>query len=291
MMEACGGANHWYRELMKLGHEVKLIAPQFVKPFVKGNKNDKQDARAIAEAASRPEMRFVNPKSLEQQNWQSLLRSREGCVEMRTKLCNQIRGLLAEYGVVVPKGVNKLRSCLPGLFDRGEGSELPNSFKELLENQYNLLLVLSEQIAGYDLALSRVAKGSDVCCRLMTIPGVGEISSVALVSAIGEGKAFKNGRHFAAFIGLVPRQHSSGGKQQLLGISKRGDGYLRRLLVHGARAAQRHSGKKVDKCSVWVNSLAERMHKNKACVALANKNARIALALLQSGESYKAALA
>jgi transposase len=290
VMEACGGANHWARKFNEYGHDVKLISPQFVKPFVKGNKNDRNDAEAIVEAASRPSMRYVSAKTIEQQDLQSLLRLREGCIEMRTKMSNQLRGLLAEYGIVILKGSSHLHKALPKLFDRGKDNALTIAFKELLEMQYNLLLVVEQQIAVYDAKLKMIAKNNEACQRVLQVEGIGPITAVALAATISNPNDFKNGRHFAAFIGLVPRQHSSGGREHLLGISKHGDSYLRQLLIHGARSVILYSGKKTDTRSRWINGLKMRAGANRACVALANKNARIVLALLKNKEVYRPAV-
>lgn len=289
VMEACGGGNHWTREFKALGHEVKLIAPQYVKPFVKGNKNDKRDARAIAEAAQRPQMTFVQPKSVEQQDIQSLLRIREGYVTMRTKLINQLRGLLAEYGLVLSKQVSSMRKALPDLYDPESDNGLSLQMKQLLSQQYTTLLLFDEHIDICDLEIKRLAAGQEACQRLQAIEGVGPVTALALVAQVGDASVFKNGRHFAAYLGLVPRQHSSGNKQQLLGISKRGDGHLRRLLVHGARSVLIRTPGKTDSRSRWVESIKERKGHNKAAVALANKNARIVLALLKNDDVYRVA--
>ena len=289
VMEACGGANFWAREFKQAGHEIKLISPQFVKPFVKGNKNDANDSEAIVEAASRPTMRFVSPKSIEQQDMQSLLRLREGCIKTRTQMANQIRGLLSEYGIVIRKGIACLYKIIPDCCDRTQNNGLSALFKDLLEKQFELFKTVDAQINAYDAQLETLVKQSAPCKRLLQMKGVGPISALALVAAIGEGKEFKNGRHFAAFIGLVPRQHSSGGRERLLGISKRGDTYLRQLLIHGARAVVAVSAKKTDERSQWINKLNARRGYNCTAVALANKNARIALALLKKGEDYEEA--
>ncbi|MDF2867436.1 MAG: transposase [Gammaproteobacteria bacterium] len=289
VMEACGGANYWAREIKKLGHEVKLISPQFVKPFVKGNKNDSRDAEAIVEAASRPQMRFVTPKTEEQQDIQSLLRVREGYHKMRTQLANQIRGLLAEYGLVIAKGISPLRKTIPALVERDKATGLTERMKELIETQYNMLLIIEERIAECDKQVEQMAKDNEICRHLQSIAGVGVLSAVAVVATVGEGKEFKNGRHFAAFLGLVPRQHASGNRNQLLGISKRGDGYLRKLLVHGARAVLIRADKKQDRLSQWVTGLKARRGANRACVALAHKNARIIMALLHQRSTYRQA--
>jgi transposase len=290
VMEACGGANYWARKFNEYGHDVKLISPQFVKPFVKSNKNDRNDAEAIVEAASRASMRYVSAKTIEQQDLQSLLRLREGCIEMRTKMSNQLRGLLAEYGIVIPQGSSHLHKALPKLFDRGKDNELTAGFKEILEMQYNLLLAMEQQIAIYEAKLKMIAKTNEACQRVQEVEGIGPITAVALVATISNPDDFKNGRHFAAFVGLVPRQHSSGGRERLLGISKHGDSYLRQLLIHGARSVILYSGKKTDTRSRWINGLKMRAGVNRTCVALANKNARIVLALLKNKEVYKPAV-
>lgn len=290
VMEACGGANYWARKFNDYGHDVKLISPQFVKPFVKSNKNDRNDAEAIVEAASRPSMRYVSAKTIEQQDLQSLLRLREGCIEMRTKMSNQLRGLLAEYGIVIAKGISHLHKALPRLFDRGKDNELTAAFKEMLEMQYNLLLTMGQQITMYEVKLKMIAKTNEACQRVQQVEGIGPITAVALAATISNPNDFKNGRHFAAFIGLVPRQHSSGGQERLLGISKHGDSYLRQLLIHGARSVILYSGKKKDTRSRWINGLKIRAGVNRTCVALANKNARIVLALLKNKETYRPAI-
>lgn len=288
-MEACGSANYWAREFIKLKHEVKLIAPQHVKPYVKGSKNDYRDSEAIAEAASRPQMRFVTPKTIEQQDIQSTLRIREGYITMRTKIINQLRGLLSEYGIVVSQGAHVFRKALPKLFDRSVSNELSIPVKELTETQYNMILSLDKNIKICENTLKSLTKEDERCQRLMEIEGVGLISAAALVTVAGNGSGFKNGRHFAAFLGLVPKQHSSGDTQRLLGISKRGDEYTRRMLIHGARSVIIRAHGKKDSRSRWIQRLVNERGMNRATVALANKNARIAMALLLSGESYKKA--
>ncbi|PIQ42489.1 MAG: IS110 family transposase [Gammaproteobacteria bacterium CG11_big_fil_rev_8_21_14_0_20_46_22] len=289
VMEACGSANYWAREFEQLGHTVKLIAPQYVKPFVKGNKNDYRDAEAIVEAAQRPHMRFVTHKTVEQQDLQSLLRIREMYVTMRTRATNQLRGLLAEYGHAIPQGLATLRKVLPKLYDREVINGLSVQLKALLEQQYNTLLQLDQEIAVCDNKLKAFVKKDDRCERLMEIPGIGVISAAALVALVGTGAGFKNGRHFAAYLGLVPKQHSSGNTQKLLGISKRGDEFARRMLIHGARSVVIRSKNKPSIRSTWVERLRNEKGINRACVALANKNARIAMAILLSGERYQEA--
>lgn len=287
-MEACCSANYWARNFSEYGHEVQLISPQFVKPFVKHNKNDRNDAEAIVEAASRPTMRYVSAKTIWQQDMQSLLRMRESCVEMRTKISNQIRGLLAEYGFIIPKGICHLRKSIPKFFDRGMENGLTTIFKELLEMQFTMFLAMDEQIAGYEIKLKMIAKNNNACQRVQEIEGIGPITAIALIATVGNPNDFKNGRQFAAFLGLVPRQHSSGGREKLLGISKHGDSYLRQILIHGARSTVLRSSNKNDRRSTWINQLKMRAGVNRTSVAVANKNARIALALLKHNETYMA---
>ena len=220
---------------------------------------------------------------------QSLLRSRQGCIQMRTSLSNQLRGLLGEYGVALFTGHAARRRALPELFNREQTNELSIFFKDLLESQYNMLLMIQQQIDEFDIKIKSIAQTKDVCKRVQQVEGIGPITAVALAATIGNPNDFKNGRHFAAFVGLVPKQHSSGGKDRLLGISKRGDAYLRTLLIHGARAVLLRADKKSDYKSRWVTDLKERRGANRACVALANKNARTVLALLQKNEDYKKA--
>ena len=288
-MEACGSANYWARELSHRGFTVKLISPQHVKPFVKGNKNDKQDARAIAEAAQRPTMNFVSPKTVKQQDMQTLLRIREGHVEMCTKTCNQIRGLLAEYGITIPQGVHKLRAVLPSIFDKDRDNGLTTQMKEWIEMQYNTLLVFDENIDRCDVDIERIAQSNETCQRIMKIEGIGKISAVAVIADIGNGSEFKNRRHLSAYLGLVPKQHSSGNKNRLLGISKRDDKHLRTLLIHGGRAVVTRVDNKEDARNLWIKRIKDRRGFNKAAVAVANKNARIILAMLKSGEEYRRA--
>lgn len=290
VMEACGGANHWARQLISRGYQVKLIAPQYVKPFLKGNKNDMRDARAIAEAASRPTMPFVSAKTIEQQDIQSLLRIRESYVEIRIKICNQLRGLLAEYGIIVCKSVAKLRAKLPSIVDKLNDNGLSDQIKEWLEMQYHTLLFLEEKLDSCNIDITRLVKQHESCQRLKQIEGVGDISALTVVSQIGDGAEFKNGRHLSAYLGLVPRQHSSGEKCQLGRITKRGDRYLRKLLIHGGRAVVRCVDKKQDARSRLIKRIKDERGSNKAAVAVANRNARIILAMLKSGEPYRKAV-
>lgn len=287
-MEACGSSHHWARELIKLGHEVKLISPQFVKPYVKGNKNDYNDAEGICEAVGRPNMRFVTVKAIEQQDLQGLHRIRQSVVKQRTALANQIRGLLGEYGIVMAQGIGQVRSRIPEILEDGENG-LTDRFRGWLAELLEAFCALDERIQQYDQEIAREHAANAACKRLSTIPGVGPKSATAIVATYGDGKQFSDGRQFSASIGLVPRQHTTGDKPLLLGISKRGDKYIRTLLIHGARSVIYRIEGKTDSLSRWLQSLVARRGKNKAAVALANKNARIIWALLSRGECYEAA--
>ena len=285
-MEACSSAHYWARELGKLGHTVKLIAPQFVKPYVKSNKNDANDAAAICEAVSRPSMRFVPIKSTEQQDIQAVHRIRSGLIRQRTAKGNQIRGLLAEYGIVVPQRLPALRRALALLLDTN-GNGLSERFCRLLRGEWRDLQELDRRVDELDQEIQRIAAASPVAKRLQQIPGIGPITATALLAAVGNVGQFRQGRDLAAWLGLVPRQHSSGGKDCLQGISKRGDSYLRTLLIHGARAVVRTAAGKTDARSDWINRLRQRRNKNIAAVAVANKNARIAWALMSKDSDYQ----
>jgi transposase len=284
-MEACGGAHYWARRFREHGHTVKLMAPQFVKPYVKSNKNDMADAAAIAEAVTRPTMRFVPIKEIAQQDFQALHRVRERLVKARTALINEMRGLLGEYGIVLPQGVTKFRQGLLPKLEQ-EQTKLTSLGRVIFHRLYEEWLGLEEHLAYYSGQLQAMGQAHPVCQRLLTIPGIGPLTATALVAAVNDATHFKNGRQFAAWLGLVPRQHSTGGKPRLLGISKRGDRYLRKLLVHGARATLRWAKLKHDRRSRWVRALIERRGTNRAVVALANKNARIAWVLLTTDQVY-----
>ncbi len=285
-MEACGGAHFWARKFQPMGHRVRLMAPQFVKPYVKSNKNDRADAEAICEAVGRTNMRFVAIKTPEQQAVLALHRARQGFVQARTAQSNQIRGLLAEFGQIIPQGMAQLRERVPDILEDAS-NELPGAFRQLIQRLLEHLKVLDVQVDGLDdqiLAWHRTNPDSQ---KLAQIPGLGPITASALVASAGDAKQFGCGRGLSAWIGLVPRQHSSGGKERLLGISKRGDVYLRTLLIHGARSlicqAQAHPER-----YAWLHALIGRSNANIAAVALANKNARIAWALLAHGTAFKA---
>ena len=287
-MEACACAHHWARELGALEHQVKLIPPQYVKPYVLGNKNDYNDALAIAEAVIRPEMRFVPVKTPAQQDVQALHRLRERRLQERTALCNQLRGLLAEYGLIFPEGINVLHRRLPELLEDCE-NDLSDLFRRLLAQSYQQLQALDEYIDFYTQEMKRQSQQDEACRRLQTIPGYGPIVAGVFHSAVGNGEAYRRGRDVSASLGLVPSQHSSGGKEVLLGISKRGDRYLRCLLVHGARSVVIRAANKDDRLSLWINKVRAERGFNKAVVALANKMARIGWAVLANKTVYQAA--
>lgn len=288
-MEACGSAHHWARQLEKLGHQVRLMAPQFVKPYVKTNKNDAADAEAICEAVSRPNMRFVPIKNGEQQAVLALHRARAGFVKARTAQANQIRGLLGEYGIIIPQGIGHLTKRLPAILEDGE-NELPGVFRRLLARLGEHLKELDRQVGELEAQIQDWHREDAASRKLAQIPGIGPLTASALVATIGDARSFQNARQLAAWLGLVPRQHSSGGKTLLLGISKRGDAYLRTLLIHGARSVVRVAERKAD-IPTWLTQLIGRRHKNVAAVALANKNARIVWALLAHDRDYQAAYA
>ena len=284
-MEACGSAYHWARQLQSLGHEVRLISPQFVKPYVKSNKHDAADAEAICEAVTRPTMRFVPIKNVEQQAMLSVHRAREGFIGDRTATGNRIRGLLAEFGLIIPQGIHHLRTRVPELIEDGT-IELPGLFRRLIDQLLEHLNWLDQQIDILEEQIKVWHRQNDDSQRLAQIPGIGVITATAMVATIGDARNFKSGRELAAWVGLVPRQHSTGGKQTLLGISKRGDAYLRKLLVHGARSVAYHIGRKTDP-DLWLKKLIERRPMNVAVVAQANKTVRIVWALLVHGREFR----
>lgn len=287
-MEACGSSHHWARELGKLGHDARLMSPQFVKPYVKSGKNDANDAEAICEAVSRPNMRFVRVKSVEQQVMQAEHRIRARLIRARTALSNEIRGLLGEFGIVLPAALANLRRAIPELLEDAENGLLAD-YRRLLRLLGEELTELDDRIKQYDARIAQSAKEDERIKRLLAIEGIGPVVASALVSAVGDGKQFSKGRDMAAWLGLVPSQHSSGGKNRLGHISKRGDRYVRTLLIHGARAALKAAEHKTDGRSRWVTGLAKRRNKNIATVALANKNARIAWSILSKAETYRVA--
>ena len=285
-MEACCGSHYWARVLTDLGHEVRLISPQFAKPYVKYNKNDRNDAEAICEAIGRPSMRFVPPKSAEQLEIQAVHRIRQRVVANRTRLVNQVRGLLGGHGVVVARDITRIRRALGEIADSHE-SAFGDIFIDMLRDMRDELAELDIRLAGYNRRIKNLFRSNEMCQRIGQIEGVGPITATALVAAIGDKSCFKNGRQFAAWLGLVPKQHSSGGKARLLGISKRGDRYLRTLLIHGARAVLGKAAGKTDARSQWIGRMRERRHPNVVAVAIANKNARIIWSLLSRDQEYR----
>jgi transposase len=285
-LEACGSAHYWARELRKLGHEPRLMAPQFVTPYRKNDKNDRNDAEAICEAVGRPNMRFVPIKDEEQQAVLTLHRARSLLIGDRTALVNQLRGLLSEFGVVMAQGVATVRKSLPALLEDAENG-LPTLAREVFADLYTRLCGLDERIAHYDGRIAQLARASEPARRLMQVEGIGPLTATALVATAGDGRQFRNGRQFAAWLGLVARQRSSGGQARHGRITKRGDVYLRTLLIHGARAVMRHLAGREDRKSRWVLAVKERRGFNKAAVALAAKHARILWALLAHEREYQ----
>lgn len=283
-VEACGSAHYWARELRALGHDVRLMAPQFVRPYRKNDKNDGNDAEAICEAVGRPQMRFVPVKDVGQQAVLTVHRARQLLIAERTALVNQSRGLLAEFGLIVPTGIGALRRLWPSLL---EAPAVPALAREVFTDLADRLRTVDERIAGYDRRIEAVARQTEPAQRLLQAPGIGPVTATAVVATVGNAHAFKNGRQFAAWLGLVPRQHSSGGTRRLGRITKRGDVYLRTLLIHGARAVMRQLARRTDATSRWVTALHARRGFNKAVVALAAKHARIVWALLATGRPYQ----
>lgn len=284
-MEACGSAHHWARKLQAMGHTVKLIAPQYVKPYVKTNKNDAADAEAICEAVGRPNMRFVPIKTLDQQAVLSEHRVRQSFVQARTAQANQIRGLLSEFGLVMPKGIWNLPKQVPALLDDPEHG-LPGAFRELIDGLLRHFHELDRQVTELEEKIKAWHRENEASRKLEKIPGIGPLGASALVASIGDARTFKNGRQLAAWLGLVPRQHSTGGKSNLLGISKRGDVYLRTMLIHGARSAILAAQRRSENDS-WLAKLVQRRNPNVAAAALANKNARVIWALLAHDREYQ----
>lgn len=292
-MEACSGAHYWARELKKFGHDVRLMAAQFVVPYRKGGtsgKNDRNDAEAICEAVGRPNMRFVPVKDVEQQTVLIVHRARTLLISERTALVNQTRGLLGEFGIVVPLGIEKIRVALPQILEDAENGLLPAG-REVIADLQDQLSSLDTRIDQYDKRISVLSKKMEAARRLMKLPGIGPITATAMVATAGDAKTFKNGRQFAAWLGLTPRQSSSGGKSRLGRITKRGDTYLRYLLIHGARAVLQMAGKRKDKKSRWAVAVKVRRGFNVAAVALAAKHARMIWVMLAKGEAYKMAIA
>ena len=288
-MEACGGAHYVGRTLQEQGHEVRLIPAQYVKPYVKTNKNDYVDAEAIGEAVGRPTMRFVPIKSDDQLDLQSLHRVRERWVTRRTAVINQIRGLLLERGITLRKGRRYIDEALPGIVEDAD-AKLSGTVRLLLAQLKLELDQTALRLEEAEALIEQTVQDSEACQRLMQIPGIGPVTATAVISAIGNGAAFRKGREFAAWTGLVPREHSTGGKQKLLGISKRGNRYLRKLFVQCARAVLQQKTKQTPGLKVWLEKMTSHTHRHVAAVALANKLARMAWAVLATGEAYRAPL-
>jgi len=286
-MEACATAHYWARELVKLGHTVRLMPASYVKAYVKRSKNDAADAAGICEAVTRPSMRFVPVKTAESQAALMLHRSRDLLVRQRTQLINALRAHLAEVGLVAATGVDGLKSLLAIIREAGETGQLPGPMQQALQPLIDQLAALQAQIGQLERSIHAQHRASDVSRRLETIPGIGVIGATAIAATVTEPGAFKSGRELAAWIGLVPRQHSTGGKQTLGSISKQGDRYLRRLLIVGATAVIRHARAHPDK-HPWIMKLLAKMPAKKVAVALANKTARIAWAILAKGGTYRA---
>lgn len=292
-MEACGSSGYWARVIESCGHTVRRIHPKFVKPYLQADKNDANDAAAICEAVQRPHMRFVPHKSQEQADIQAIHRVRQRFVRDRTATINQIRGLLAENGIVFRQGVRSVRTQLPAVFDDHDNG-LSDAMRHLLRSLYETIVFLDGKITDQNLVLHEIVKRNETCKRLVGVPGIGFITATILMSMAGSAHDFKNGREFAAYLGLVPRQHSTGGKQRMLGITKRGDTYVRTLLIHGARAVLRSMKKGGvllgdGSQAVWLAQLSERRGINRASVALANKTARVVWSMIAHGTEYRAA--
>jgi len=287
-MEACGGAHYWARMLQEQGHEVKMIHPRYVKPFVQVHKNDARDALAIAEAAARPAMPTVAIKSVEQQDIQAIHRVRERLVKEKTAISNELRGLLGEYGIVMAQGHKSIRESVLTILENAENG-MSMKGREIINDLREQWLDRESRISEYDKALKIIAKDNVICQRLQSMPGIGPVNATLLYSYVGDHDHFASGRHLSASLGLVPRQHASGGKENLLGISKRGNKHVRKQLVHGARAAYKVLIKEdnTSRLGLWVKRM-EGKHPNKIIVALANKMARIVWALMKNETTYQA---
>jgi transposase len=289
-IEACGGAHFWARELGKLGHDVRLMPASYVRPYVKRNKHDAADAEAICEAVTRPSMRFVPIKSDDQQSVLLVHRARELLVRQRTQLVNALRGHLAEFGVVAAKGITKIAELM-ALVEDPEDQRVPPLARNVLALLIGQLRAVDGQVMALERRLITWHRTNEVSQRLATIPGVGPVTATALVATVGDPAFFTSARHFAAWLGLTPRQHSSGGREWLGGISKRGDGYLRRLLIHGARSILHWGKRRPGAHQAWLESLLARRPGNIVTVALASKTARIAWAVMARGKPFQAAMA
>jgi transposase len=288
-MEACCGAHHLGRLMAGQGHNVRLMSPEYVRPYVKAQKNDDRDAEAIAEAATRPTMRFVELKSEEQLDVQTLHRVRDRLVGERTALINQLRAVLLERGITIPQGRRKLEEQLAEVLAVGGGASLSSRILRLIDDMRTEWLELDRRIAAFDSEFAALARSDADARRLATIPGIGVLNATALLAAIGNGQSFTRGRDLAAWLGLVPRQITTGGKPRLVGITKRGNKYLRKLIIHGARSALPSLATSSTPLGGWLRGLMQRVHKNAVVVALANKLARIVWVVLRRGEEFDAA--
>jgi transposase len=285
-IEACGGAHYWARELKKLGHEVVLLNARYVKSFILNNKNDFNDANGIFDAVTRPNRREVAVKTIEQQDVQLVHVLRRGLVDKRTALVNQIRGLLHERGITIHKGINQARKQIPLILEDAE-NELSTLGREIFSELYERLVILDREIKEQDKRIQQLSMSDERSRRFLAVPGVGPIVATIVSSDIGDARHYQKSRDYAASLGVVPRQHSSGGRQVYLGISKRGNCYIRTQLIHGARAVLKNCQDKTDALSCWLQALIKRRGFNKAAVALANKNARILWAMAGTGKAYQ----
>lgn len=289
-IEACSSAHYWANQFQALGHDVRIMAPKYVKPYMLNNKNDANDAAAIAEAVTRPRTRFVPIKNREQQDIQALHRVREQQVKQRTALSNQIRGLVGEAGIAIPQGIAAIRRALPFVLEDASNN-LSIVLRDLISVLWEQFKGIDERLAYFNQQIENIAQNNEICQRLMKIPGIGAVSATILLTVLGQISVFKSSRDFAAFLGLVPKQHSSGNRVILKGISKQGNSYIRRLLIHGARAVVRYCDGKEDRRSQWLTDKKNRSHANVAAVALANKNARCCWAMIKNNTEYQPALA
>lgn len=286
-MEACAGSHHVARKAEAMSHRAVILPGQFVQGYTKGQKNDDADAAAIAEAATRPTMPEVTIKDTNQQEIQLLHRSRQGWIKQRTEVANRTRAMLLEFGITVPNRIGNLRKDLPAILEDAE-NDLPDGVRDLLALHWQQLQGLDDLVATVTTKLKQLARQDARAARLLTVPGIGPIIATAFVAAVGDGSQFGKGRDCSAWLGLVPQQYTTGGKPRLLGISKRGNRYLRTLLIHGARAVLRHAAKQDDALRRWIRQVNARTHPNKAAVALANKLTRVAWAVLTGGEGFRA---
>lgn len=289
-MESCAGSHHVARKADAMGHEAVLLPAQFVRAYTKGQKNDTADAEAIAEAATRPTMPTVSVKDTTQQEIQFLHRTRQGLIKQRTETANRVRAMLLEFGITVPQRILNLRRALPGILEDAE-NDLPDGVRHLVFDHWEQLQALDDKIQDLSKRIEGIPVRDARAARLMSIPGIGPMTATAMVAAIGDGTQFTQGRGLSAWLGLVPQQYTTGGKPRLLGISKRGNRYLRTLLIHGARAVLAQAHRHDDALRRWIQDLSSRVHRNKAAVALANKLARIAWAVLTRGETFRASAA